>query len=113
MFTPSFTHLFWEMIKSTTDLRVLELNWKKLDRELVVSSLEENGSIVDGAEDSEEYAHFFNRNKENHERAMECVVHLLAIRRWRNVLSGVPKEMARMLGMMLWNTRCDVEAWTK
>ena len=108
-----FTQSFWEMIKSTTDLRVLEMNWNEHKQEMVVAALEENGSIVDGGKGPDPYGHFFKRNKENHERAMECVVHMLAIRRWRNALNGVPKEMVKMIAMMLWNTKCDVKAWAK
>ena len=108
-----FTQLFWETIKSTTDLRVLDLYWDEHKQEMVVEALEENGSIVDGGKGPNPYGQFFKRNKENHERAMECVVHLLAIRRWRNALNGVLKEMVKMIAMMLWNTRCDVGAWSK
>ena len=113
VFTPPFTQSFWEMVKSSTALCFLELIWHEQNGEMVVAALKENGSIVDGGENSEEYAHFFKRNKENHERAMECVVQLLAIRRWRNALNNVPKEMVRMIAMMLWMMRCDVNAWSK
>lgn len=113
VFAPSFTQSFWEMIKSTTDLRVLELDWKKHNRAMVVAALEENGSIVDEGWGSESYAHFFKRNKENHERALQCVVHMLTIRRFRNSYNHVPKEMFYLLGQSLWDTKCDVSAWLK
>jgi hypothetical protein len=124
VFTPLFTQSFWKMIKSTTDLcvlklswtnlRLLQLNWNNHYGELVDAALKENGSIVDGGgEGSDFYAHFFKRNKENHDRTLNCVVHLLAIKRCRNFYNNVPKEMFQMLSMILWNTRSDVEAWSK
>lgn len=113
VFTPSFTEVFLDMIKSTTDLRVLELDWWKLDEEMVAAALEENGSIVDGGEESESYAHIFKRNKSNHEKAIACALQLLAIRICRNLYNYIPKEMFQMLSKMLWNTRCDVDAWAK
>jgi hypothetical protein len=112
-FTPPFTDAFWEMIKTTTDLRVLELHWNRHNQEIAAAALQENGSIVDGGQLSESYAHIFKRNKENHDRVMECVVRMLASRRWRNTLNNIPKEMVRMIAMMLWNTRADVKTWSK
>lgn len=111
-FTPLIEKSFWEMVKSTTAIRLLELNWKWQNQEMVAESLDENGSIVGGGWWYESYMPFFNRNKENHARAMECVVYLLAVRRWRDALNSVPKEMVRMIAMALWNTKCDVGAWT-
>lgn len=58
---------------------------------MVASALEKNGSIVDGGGYSG-YEACFKRNKENHERAKECVVSLLAIKTWRDGLNGVQKE---------------------
>ena len=88
------------------------MNWNYLNNEMVGAALEENGSIIDGGKGPNPYGHFFKRNKANHEIAMECVVHLLAIRRWRNALNYAPKEMVRMIAIMLWMMRCDVGAWT-
>ena len=97
------------MIKSTTQLCVLDLNWYDKNREMEAAALEENGSIVDG---SERFSYCIIRNKSNHEKALQCVVHLLTIRRWRNGLNNFPKEMVRMIAIMLWMMRCDVGAWT-
>ena len=80
---------------------------------MVDAALKENGSIVDGGWGAESYARFFKRNKSNHERAHQCVLHLLAIRIWRSALHVFPKEMVRMIVMMLWNTKCDVGGWTR
>ena len=107
------THLFWEMVKTTTDLRFLHFDWDDHIQEVVVAAFKENGSIVDGGDYSDKYAHFFKRNKENHKKALQCVLHLLAIRRCRSLYNYVPKEMFEMLSRMLWTTRCDVEAWTQ
>lgn len=107
------THLFWEMVKTTTDLRSLHFDWDDHIQEVVVAAFKENGSIVDGGDYSDKYAHFFKRNKENHKKALQCVLHLLAIRRCRSLYNYVPKEMFEMLSRMLWTTRCDVEAWTQ
>lgn len=103
-FTPSLAQSFWGMIKSNVYLSSLHFEWTfQRDSELVAMALEQNGSIIDGGFDSEQFAHFFKRNKENHERAMACVVQLIAIRRWRDALNGFPKEIIKMLAMILWN----------
>lgn len=112
VFNPSFTRVFWNMIKSTTDLRVLELNWKMDEVEMVSKVLEENGSIVDGVWCPDSYLPFFKRNIDNHKKTLQCVLHLLAIRRCRIFHNHIPKEMFYMLGLSLWNTKCDVESWT-
>jgi hypothetical protein len=111
-FTPSFTQAFWEMIKSTTYLHVLDLTWYMHDQEMVITALEENGSIVDGGYSAESYRYIFERNKENHKRVTECVVHLSAIRRCRNFFNHVPREDFFMLSLSLWNTKCDIKSWT-
>lgn len=113
VYSPPFICFFWEMIKSTTDIRAIDLNWNDHNQDMVTTSLKENGSIIDGGENCESYIHFFKRNKANYERALQCVVHILAIRRCRNFYNNVPKEMFHMLSMMLWNTRSDVKGWSK
>ena len=113
VFAPPFVQSFWETIKSTIHLRTVELDWYKQDQKMVFAALEENGSIFDGGWDCQSFVHFFERNKNNHERTMECVIYLLAIRRCRNLHKQVPKEMFQMISMMLWNTRCDTEAWSE
>lgn len=110
VFTLPFAQSFWEMIKATTNLRVLEMDWNSHNQEVVVAALKENGYIVDGGKYLTAGEHyFFEKNKENHARTLQCVVQLLAIRRCRNFHNHIPKEMFYMLGLSLWNTKCDVE----
>jgi hypothetical protein len=108
IFTPSF----WEMVKSSSDIRVLDLVWVMHDREML-SALEENGSIVDGGGAPDKCANFFARNSDNHKRSKGIVIFLLAIRRYRTIFNWIPKDMFQMLSRMLWNTRSDTKAWTK
>jgi hypothetical protein len=107
----SSAQAFWKMIKSTTNLSVLELDWWKHDEKMIFPALGENGSIVDGGYRSESYAQFFERNNKNHQRTIECVVHLLTIRRRRSAYNYVPKEIFLILGRLLWNTKCDLVSW--
>lgn len=111
-FSPVLAQAFWEMIKVTTELCFLDLDWHNHKREIVAEALQENGSIVEGGKEGG-YDEVFERNKCNHARAMVSAVCVLAIRRWRKSLSFVPREMARMIAMMLWDTRFDLRAWSK
>jgi hypothetical protein len=110
-FDAPFTQAFWEMIKSTTNISVLDLDWRReQNQNMVTDALEENGSIVDGGLYAGLYSRFFERNKKNQETTMTNVLHLLAIRRHRSLHANVPREVFYMLGRFLWNTRCDTKA---
>lgn len=112
-FSPQFAQSFWEKIKATVELHTLDLDWHlhALNPQMV-AALAQNGSIV-GSNWYHKYEENFMRNRENHWRAMACVLQLLAIRRWRGVLNGVPKELVSIIAIMLWNTRCNIGAWRK
>lgn len=108
VFTPTFAEAFWVMIKSTTSIRSLELDWfdQYQNREKkMFDALEENGSIVEGGFTS------CRRNKSNHKEALQSVLHLLTISRRRYAFDIIPKDVFRMIAIMLWNTRCDVKSW--
>lgn len=113
-----FVSTFWDMIQSvTTDIRFFDLDRAMLkdddDPQRVTRALQGNGSIVESGLLSEQYTWIWERNRANHEKARECVVLVLAMRKWRNALNVFPKEMVRMIATMLWNTKCDVNAWSK
>lgn len=115
VFTPSFASPFWKMLSFSSSLRSLDLDWNFLSREMIADAIVKNGSITSGGCNyGMPYTEYFERNKENHANTTTCVVRILALKRWRMTsLSYFPKEIVRMMSVMLWNTRCDVEAWTR
>lgn len=78
----------------------LQLNGKLIYCE-VDGSLEDLGSSI------------CYRNSMMHNSCRESVLVLMAARFLRTTSTFIPKEIAKMLAVMLWNTRCDVGAWSK
>lgn len=108
--------VFCDMLKTTVHLSWLRSNM--LQEVALQQAFEQNGSIVFGGiygfadghcvVDSEEV---LKRNQSNHARAMESIVCMMCVRKWKQSLNYIPKEMVQMIAKMLWITRCDIEAW--
>lgn len=105
---------FWSMIASSLSLLSMEVDFLQTDQKSMSSSLQQNGSIVEGIGiHLSELQDYFKRNKENHERAKQSVVVLLALKRFRRVMLNVPKEVVAIIARMLLETKCDLPTWSK
>lgn len=78
----------------------------------LLEALKENGSIEEGVGTMLSSCKWiFGRNRVNHERCMRSVVCFVALRKMRRALVEIQKEVVEMVAKMLWNTRCEVNAW--
>lgn len=81
----------------------------------IFSCLQQNGSML--SVETDYYYHglpkssFLERNASMHDAAECCVVMLLTIP--RSAMFYCPKEIVRMLAKCLWDTRTDVDAWSR
>lgn len=109
----SFAEPFCKMISMTVELRFVKLDMEFCHKyhTTLDEALMDNGSIVDFELPLVGSPSFCKRNKENHLRAKESVMCMMAIIRLRKIPTLMPRDMVQMIGMMLWNTRCDIEAW--
>lgn len=107
--------MFCDVIRNSVHLNSIFLSLKGTEKEkAMLEALYENGSITKGyVSFVSNYQEYLSRNKCNRDKALESVVCIMSVRRWRHVLNFVPKEMIQMLAKMVWTTRCDVNAWKK
>lgn len=103
------------VIKRSVTLQTFQWSWDSKHKPLAEEALKQNGSILrSGCGRESGFSGMYDicvRNQSKHARAMNSVVSLLALRRWRNVLNHVQKEMVQMIAKMLWITKCDLHAW--
>lgn len=82
-------------------------------KELIDLLMKGNGSLVDCGGFFKEIC---DRNREMHIRAQQAV-QALRVLRWRkevgSILQMMPKEVVKMIGIALWNTRTEIAAWAK
>lgn len=103
--------LFCHMLSVSCNIRDVTLDWTTDEEQQMRSLIQQNGSLISS---SSHFLDICQRNAQNHEKALESVVLFLALRRWRQCLNVLPKEMVQMMARMLWITKCDVDAmWTK
>lgn len=112
---PEGARLLGEVLKVNQTVTTLRIGFNSVGEEgtrAFEEALERNGSVVDIDIDSNTtlMKYYCFRNKVMHNLARECVVCLLALRRMNQEIA-MPKEMLQMLGMLLWETRTDVEGW--
>lgn len=112
---PQEAPLLAEVIRANHTIKLLDLAHNEFGDagiDMLASAMENNGSLEFCGLNNDAANQYCLRNEKMHAKAKQAAMCLIAIRRFGRT-SFLVKELFVMMGMYLWKSKCDIQAWGK